>query len=147
MRSEVTETEENKRPRNLPTPKGVTRPFAECYPDQNSGFLEESLKARKTVVWGGLSLLGEDGHFTVVVGILRMGWFLPHGYGYIIGGPPGMPQGLFRLNIFTMKKLVLVFPNYMVYIVGETSRWYTRWFASRKKLEDIAEWAVSHVHD
>ncbi len=133
--------------RDLPVPPNVTIPFEGCYPQRNVEFLEQALKEKKTVVYGGLSILGSEGYMARVVAILKPGLLMPHGWGYIQGGPPGIPQGLFRVNLLRLRSFPLLLPNYLVYVVGEIQPSVSRRFTSRENLQNIVSWALSHIHD
>lgn len=133
--------------RDLPVPTCVTIPFEGCYPARNIKFLEQALKEKKTVVYGGLSILGNEGYVARVVAILKPGLLMPHGWGYIDGGPPGIPRGLFRVNLLKVRSFPLLLPNYLVYVVGEIQPSMSRRFASQENLHNIVSWALSHIHD
>ena len=133
--------------RDLPVHGGVTLPFEGCYPQRNVEFLEQALKEKKTVVYGGLSILGNEGYITRVVAILKPGLLMPRGWGYINGGPPGTPQGLFRINLLKLRRFPLLLPNYLIYVVGEVQPSMNHRLALKENLYNVVSWALSHIHD
>jgi len=133
--------------RDLPVPAGVTIPFEGCYPQKSIEFLEQALKEKKTVIYGGLSILGNEGYMARVVAIFKPGLIIPSGWGYIDGGPPGTPQGLFRVNLLSLRSWPLLSPNYMVYVAGEARSSMSDRFTPKEDLHNIISWALSHIHD
>jgi hypothetical protein len=131
--------------RDLPMPEGVQPPDYKSY--EAVFFLEEAFENKKPVVYGGLSILGETKYPVRIAIVMRPGLLFPHGWAFIQGGSPELKQGLFRINLLNARHLISIAPNFKTYVAGEVDRSLTRSRADRKRVEEVLEWALSHIHD
>lgn len=107
----------------------------------------------KTVVIGGLSLVGESGYMVLVVGIIKTGAVTPDGahlkgWSLHLGHPDEKFRMLRHFNTEqSVKDVCLPLPNYLVYFACETDSAFTEEDADAEVLTQIAHFVVPFISD